>query len=72
MTFPSVQKSAILRAFLNLNPMTHIMWGYQNCIFYGELIRWKRLGVTFLVGLLLLIFGYYIFDKLRDSFPEEV
>jgi ABC-type polysaccharide/polyol phosphate export permease len=58
--------------FSTPNPMTHIMWGYQNCVFYGELIRWKRLGMTFLVGLVLLIFGYYIFDKLRDSFAEEV
>lgn len=72
MTFASVQKHAWLRLFLNLNPMTHVMWGYQNCVFYGELIRWKRLGVTLLVSLVLLYIGYYIFDRLRDSFPEEV
>jgi len=72
MTFPSVQKSAILRTFLNLNPMTHIMQGYQNCIFFGTLIRWKRLGVTLLLSIILFLAGYYIFDRLRDSFPEEV
>jgi len=52
--------------------MTHIMQGYQNCVFFGELIHWKRLGVTFLVSLVLFFIGYYIFDRLRDSFPEEV
>ncbi len=62
----------VLRVLLNLNPMTHIMWGYQNCIYYGELIRWKRLGVALLASLVLLYVGYYIFDRLRDSFPEEV
>ncbi len=72
LTLPVIQNNKIVHTLVQLNPMTHIMWGYQNCIFYGELIRWKRLGVTFLVGLVLLIFGYYIFDKLRDSFPEEV
>lgn len=71
-TFPNIQKHAILRLYMDLNPMTHIMQNYQNCVYYGEMIRWKRLGVTFLVSLVLLYIGYYIFDKLRDSFPEEV
>ena len=71
-TFEAIQKSKILKLWMNINPMTHIMGGYQSCIFYGEMIHWKRLGVTFLVSLLLLFLGYFIFDKLRDSFPEEV
>jgi len=70
--YPNIQKHAVLRLFMDLNPMTHIMTNYQNCLFFGEMIRWKRLGVTFLVSLLLLLLGYHIFDKLRDSFPEEV
>lgn len=72
MTFETIQKSSLLRLFLNLNPMTHIMQGYQNCLFFGSLIRWKRLGVAFLVALLLFFIGFTIFDRLRDSFPEEV
>ncbi len=52
--------------------MTHIIGGYQSCLFYGELIHWKKLGVTFLVGLLMFWVGYTVFDRLRDSFPEEV
>lgn len=72
LSFDSVVKSSVLRTLLNLNPMTHIIGGYQSCLFYGELIHWKRLGVTFLVGLLLFWAGYTVFDRLRDSFPEEV
>ncbi len=72
LTLPAIQNNKIVSTIVQMNPMTHVMWGYQNCIFYGELIRWKRMGVTFLVSFALLMFGYYIFDKLRDSFPEEV
>jgi len=72
MTFHTIQDSPLFRTFLNLNPMTHIMQGYQNAVFYGRMIPWKRLGVTFLAGCALLAIGYLVFDRLRDSFPEEV
>lgn len=72
MTFGPIQGSRLLKLFLNLNPMTHIMMGYQNSVFFGEIIRWKKLGMTFIFALVLFIVGYTIFDKLRDSFPEEV
>jgi ABC-type polysaccharide/polyol phosphate export permease len=72
MTFITIRENPWLEIFLNLNPITHIMQGYQNCVFYGEMIRWKKLGVTFLFALVIFIIGYYVFDRLRDSFPEEV
>jgi lipopolysaccharide transport system permease protein len=62
----------VLITLLNLNPMTHIVDGYHSCLFYGELIHWKKLGVTLLVGLAFFWIGYTVFDRLRDSFPEEV
>ncbi len=72
LSFGTISKSGFLRTMLNLNPMTHIIGGYQSCLFYGELIHWKKLGVTFLFGLLMFWVGYTVFDRLRDSFPEEV
>jgi len=72
MSFHTIKESALFRTFLNLNPMTHIMMGYQNTVFYGTMIHWKRLGMTLLVAVVLLAIGAYVFDKLRDSFPEEV
>lgn len=71
-TFKTIQESSILKTFLYLNPMTHIMRGYQNCIFFGTNLPWKGLGATFVLSLLLFFIGYYIFDRLRESFPEEV
>lgn len=62
----------LFQLLLNLNPMTHVIGGYHSCIFYGELIHWKKLGITLAVAVLFLAAGMYVFDKLRDSFPEEV
>jgi ABC-type polysaccharide/polyol phosphate export permease len=59
-------------AFLDVNPMTHIMDGYHLSIFEGTLINWKRLPVTLVVAFVILMVGYWFFDRLRDSFPEEV
>jgi lipopolysaccharide transport system permease protein len=69
---PPVQENPAIKTLLSLNPMTHIMEGYHYCLFYGKLFPWKRLGVTFLASLVLFWIGSTVFDKLRDSFPEEV
>ena len=61
-----------LRTVLDLNPMTHIIGGYHDCLFFGQLFHWKRLGITFLAALILFWIGSAVFDRLRDSFPEEV
>jgi ABC-type polysaccharide/polyol phosphate export permease len=71
-TFSTIQKSSFIKTLLNLNPMTHIMQGYQSCLFYGRLLDFGRLGLAFLFSLLLFLVSYHIFDRLRDSFPEEV
>ena len=72
LTFESIQKSSFLRTLIDLNPMTHIIEGYHSCLFYGAPLHWKRLGITLLVSLVLFVIGYAVFDRLRDSFPEEV
>jgi lipopolysaccharide transport system permease protein len=72
MNLPQIQKSPTLRTLLSLNPMTHIIGGYHSALYYGELVHWKRLGFTFLVSLVFFALGYAVFDRLRDSFPEEV
>ena len=62
----------VVAQMLDFNPMTHIMNGYHKAIFEGALIPWKRLPVTLAVSFVILIIGYALFDRLRDSFPEEV
>jgi lipopolysaccharide transport system permease protein len=69
-TYESIPKA--LKMVLNLNPMTHLIESYHFSFYYGSLPHWKRLSVTVLVGLLFFYLGYLIFDKLRDTFVEEV
>ena len=72
MSFGPIQDKQWLRTLLHLNPLTHIMEGYQNCVFFGRPLYWKNIGITLLLSLVLFYVGYYVFDRLRDSFPEEV
>lgn len=69
-TYDSVPKA--LKFVLALNPMTHVIESYHYSLFLGSLPHWKRLGVTVVVGIGCFWLGYLIFDKLRDTFVEEV
>lgn len=69
---PEMQKHKILIWLWNLNPMTHIIEAYHYTFVFCSLPQWKKLPITFIVGLLFFYLGYMIFDKLRDTFVEEV
>jgi ABC-type polysaccharide/polyol phosphate export permease len=58
---------------LNLNPFTHLAISYQEILFYvGGFGHWKWLVLTGALSVLWFLFGYFIFDRLRDTFAEEV
>jgi len=67
-----LQNAPTLRRILDLNPMTHVIGGYHDCLFYGQPFDWIKLGLTLVFSLLFFLAGYAVFDRLRDSFPEEV
>jgi lipopolysaccharide transport system permease protein len=61
------------RRFLNLNPFTHLAISYQEILFYrGPFGHWKWLLALLVASVGLFLFGYFLFDRLRDSFAEEV
>lgn len=62
----------LVAAVLQLNPMYHVIEGYHTSIFTGELLHWRRFGVTAILAVLVFLGGYYFFDRLRDSYAEEV
>lgn len=63
---PSIQR------WLNYNPMTHIIVGYHQSLFTGEMGHWPWLTAMVPAALVTFFVGYYFFDKLRETFAEEV
>jgi ABC-type polysaccharide/polyol phosphate export permease len=58
---------------LDLNPMTHLIVSYQEILFFpGAIGHWKWLLLMGALSILLFLAGYWIFDRLRDSFAESV
>jgi ABC-type polysaccharide/polyol phosphate export permease len=59
--------------YLNLNPFTHLAISYQEILFYrGPFGHWKWLLMLAAASIVLFLAGYFLFDRLRDSFAEEV
>jgi len=58
---------------LNMNPMTHLVISYQEVLFYvGPHGHWKWLLALGVASIGVFLLGYFVFDRLRDSFAEEV
>jgi lipopolysaccharide transport system permease protein len=62
-----------IRRFLDLNPFTHLAISYQEILHSeGSFGHWKWLVALGIGSVVLFFFGYFLFDRLRDSFAEEV
>ena len=69
---PSVQK---FHTFFDINPFTHLAVTYQEVLFFnqGPVGHWKwLLGYLGVGSVVLFLAGYWLFDRLRDSFAEAV
>jgi ABC-type polysaccharide/polyol phosphate export permease len=63
----------IVRPYLNLNPFTHLAMAYQEVLFLeGPFTQWRRLLALGAASVAVLAFGYFVFDRLRDTLAEEV
>jgi ABC-type polysaccharide/polyol phosphate export permease len=52
--------------------MTHVVVTYQQMLFHGRVDHWRGLFLALLVGLVAFAAGALLFDRLRDTLPEEV
>jgi ABC-type polysaccharide/polyol phosphate export permease len=52
--------------------MTHVLTSYQELLFHGSARVSRGLLLALLCGLLALAAGLFVFDRLRDTLPEEV
>jgi lipopolysaccharide transport system permease protein len=59
--------------WLNLNPFTHIAITYQEILYFpGPVGHGFWLLVLGAISIVFFFFGYWVFDRLRDTFAEEV
>jgi ABC-type polysaccharide/polyol phosphate export permease len=71
--YPMSEAPGFGRALLNANPVTHLVISYQEILFYpGPFGHWKWLVILLFFSGLVFLLGYFLFDRLRDSFAEEV
>jgi ABC-type polysaccharide/polyol phosphate export permease len=58
---------------LNLNPFTHLAITYQEILYFdGAVGHAKWLLAVGAAAIVFFLFGYFVFDRLRDTFAEEV
>ena len=58
---------------LKLNPFTHLAISFQEILFFaGPVGHLKWLLVLGAISIAFFLFGYFVFDRLRDTFAEEV
>ena len=71
--YPMQVAPSRFRTALNMNPMTHLVISYQEVLFYvGPHGHWKWLLALGVASIGVFLLGYFVFDRLRDSFAEEV
>jgi lipopolysaccharide transport system permease protein len=58
---------------LQFNPFTHLAITYQEILYFkGPVGHWFWLLVLGAISVVWFLFGYFVFDRLRDTFAEEV
>jgi lipopolysaccharide transport system permease protein len=68
---PELQK---YKWFFDLNPFSHLAISYQEILFFPDNAfgHWKWLLALALASVGVFLAGYWVFDRLRDSFAEAV
>ena len=61
-----------LLPLFNLNPMTHIIGCYRDVLYYKTVPQLSALLSSFILGIVFLISGHFLFLKLQRHFAEEL
>ena len=61
-----------LRFILKLNPMAYIIDAYRDIFYYGVMPDVGSLFFVFLVSVIMMMFGYKVFERLQRGYAEEV
>ncbi len=60
------------RFFFHLNPMTPIVIAYRDILYYKQAPQLQTLGLAAVLGILVVLFGCLLFNKLQKGFIEEL
>lgn len=60
------------RILFNLNPMTPVILGYQEILYYKQIPNVNTLLQAAAIGVFGLILGYVVFEKIQRKFAEEL
>ena len=58
--------------FIYFNPMTSIVQGFQNILYYGEWPDFPTLWVGAVYAIVFLLIGFFTFEGLKKRFAEEL
>ena len=61
-----------LRFVFNLNPMTPIIEAYRSILYSGDVPKMNSLLGATLIGIVILILGFKVFDRMKRRFAEEM
>jgi len=56
---------AIFKPILYINPLSYVIWVYQDCLYYGQLVHWWAWLVMCALAGSTLWFGFIFFRRLR-------
>jgi lipopolysaccharide transport system permease protein len=71
--YPLWSAPAGVQQALAFNPMTYLIVAYQEVLFrQGPYIDWPRMAAMSVMSLVVFVAGYFVFNRLRDTFVEEV
>jgi len=71
--YPMAMLSPVGKRFMDLNPVAHLAVSYQEILFYdGPFGHWRWLLAVAGASVALFVASYALFNRLRDSFAEEV
>lgn len=55
-----------------LNPMSDVVLSFQSALYYHESPHWKLFVYGFVISVVVLLFGWWLFVRLNRRFAEEV
>jgi lipopolysaccharide transport system permease protein len=70
--YPTTAIPAEFKFISYINPMATLIKAYQDVLFYRQFPNWLHLEITLCFGFLVFFLGNLIFNRYKESFPEEV